>query len=124
MAHLNQYSHRVSILFNDYLQNILDLDEFIQKLRVVEKQYEQTLDNKIPEDSIWFKFSDDDTLITTIDDLERDLSNSNKDFTLEPHELRDLRFCERFRGEIPLYLRDFPRFPSFVFSKPGSCLTT
>ncbi len=83
MAHLNQYSHRVSILFNDYLQNRLDLDKFIQKLRVVEKQYEQSLNYKTPENSIWFKFSDDDTLVTTIGDLERDLSNSNRGFTLE-----------------------------------------
>ncbi len=78
-----QYNHRISILFNEYLQNRLDLNEFIEKLRVVEKQYEQTLDFKNPENSIWFKFSDDDTLVTTIDDLKRDLSNSNRNFTLE-----------------------------------------
>ena len=83
MAHLNQYSHRVSILFNDYLQNRLDLDGFIQKLRALEDLYRQNLKNDTQESFMWFKFSDDDTLVTTIGDLERDLSSSNRDFTLE-----------------------------------------
>lgn len=83
MENLNQYNHRISILFNEYIQNLLELDEFIQKLRDVEDLYKQTLKYNSSESSIWFKFSDDDTLATTIDDLERDLTNFNRDFTLE-----------------------------------------
>lgn len=49
----------------------------------MEAAYTQTLKDRNSESSLWFKFSDDDTLVTTIDDLERDLSNSNRDFTLE-----------------------------------------
>ncbi|TDN95319.1 hypothetical protein DET49_102205 [Salegentibacter sp. 24] len=83
MKNLNQYSHRVSILFNEYLQNRVDLDEFIQKLRALENLYKQNLKSDTQENFMWFKFSEDDTLVTTIDDLERDLSNSNRNFTLE-----------------------------------------
>ena len=83
MKNLNQYNHRVSILFNEYLQNLLSLDDFIQKLRALEDLYKQNLKDDTQENSIWFKFSEDDTLVTTIDDLERDLSNSNRNFTLE-----------------------------------------
>ncbi len=83
MTNLNQYNHRVSILFNEHIQNVLELDEFIQKLRALEDSYRQTLKSETSESSIWFKFSDDDTLGTTIDDLEKDLSNANRNFTLE-----------------------------------------
>lgn len=45
--------------------------------------HKQTHDNKNSEKTIWFKFSEDDTLVTTIDDLEKDLSSTNRDFTIE-----------------------------------------
>ena len=83
MTNLNRYNHRVSILFNHYLQGVVELDEFIQKLRIVEALHRQNLNDNTSDNSMWFKFSDDDTLGTTIDDLERDLSNTNRDFTLE-----------------------------------------
>lgn len=83
MTNLNQYNHRVSILFNDYLQGVIDLEKFIQKLRTVEDMHKHTIDGNTQKNSMWFKFSDDDTLGTTIDDLKRDLSDTNRDFTLE-----------------------------------------
>ena len=83
MTNLNQYNHRVSILFNDYIQNLLSLNEFMQKLRAVEDLYGKTIKKDTQENSLWFKFSAEDTLVTIIGDLEKDLSNWNRDFTLE-----------------------------------------
>ncbi|MCC8360280.1 hypothetical protein [Salinimicrobium sediminilitoris] len=83
MINPNQYSHRVSILFNEHVQGQLELEEFIQKLREMETKHKQILKDNSSESGFWFKFSDDDTLATSIDDLERDLTNSNREFTLE-----------------------------------------
>ena len=83
MINPNQYSHRVSILFNEYIQGQLELEEFIQKLRDMETKHREILNDNSSESGLWFKFSDDDTLATSIDDLEKDLANSNREFTLE-----------------------------------------
>lgn len=83
MINPNLYSHRVSILFNEYIQGQLELEEFIQKLRDMEAKHREILNDNSSENGLWFKFSDDDTLATSIDDLEKDLANSNREFTLE-----------------------------------------
>ncbi len=83
MKDLKYFNHRVSILFSDYIHNKVDLDQFIHKLRMVEAWCKQTLKDDTFQNSLWFKFAEDDTVVTTIDDLERDLSNTNREFTLE-----------------------------------------
>ncbi|WP_324719896.1 hypothetical protein [Salinimicrobium sp. HB62] len=83
MMNPNQYSHRISILFNDYLQGQLDLKDLIQKLRAIEALHKQNQKGIKSENTLWFKFSKDDSLVTTIDDLQKDLSNHNREFTLE-----------------------------------------
>ena len=83
MINPNRYSHRISILFNNYLQGRLGLEEFIQKLRNIEAMHKGNLGDNNPEHPMWFKFSKDDSLVTTIDDLETDLSNNNRDFILQ-----------------------------------------
>lgn len=83
MKDLNFFNHKVSILFNDYLQNEVGLDQFIHKLRMIEAWYKQTIEDEKSDKSMWFKFAEDDSVVTTIDDLERDLSNANREFTLE-----------------------------------------
>ena len=83
MMNPNQYSHRISILFNDYLQGHLELKELIQKLRAIEFLHKQNQKDTKSENTLWFKFSEDDSLVTTIDDLQKDLSNHNREFTLE-----------------------------------------
>ena len=83
MINPNQYRHRISILFNDYLQGHLDLEELIQKLRTIESLHKQNQKNIKSESILWFKFSKDDSLTTTINDLQKDLSNNNREFTLE-----------------------------------------
>ena len=79
----NQYSHRISILFNDYLQGHLDLKDLIQKLRAIEALLKQNQKDLKSESTLWFKFSKDDSIVTTIDDLQKDLSNQNREFTVE-----------------------------------------
>lgn len=79
----NQHSHRISILFNDYLQGHLELKELIQKLREIETLHKQNQKDIKSENTLWFKFSKDDNLVTTIDDLQKDLSNHNRGFILE-----------------------------------------
>jgi hypothetical protein len=83
MINPNQYSHRISILFNDYLQGHLDLKDLIQKLRAIEPLHKQNQKDIKSDNMLWFKFSKDDSLVTTIDDLQKDLSSHNREFTLE-----------------------------------------
>ena len=80
MKNITKYHHRTSLLFQSYLTQDLNLDELIQELRKIESLHRQTVSE---EGSLWFKFSTDDTLVTSIDDLEKDLSNGNREFTLE-----------------------------------------
>lgn len=83
MSNPNQYSHRISILFNEYLKGHLELEELIERLRVIEALHMQSHNDNKSESTLWFRFSKDDTLVTTIDDLEKDLSNKNREYTLE-----------------------------------------
>ena len=83
MKNLQLYNHRVSILFNEYLIKNICLDEFIKALERIQAQIRQEKSNG----SLWFKFSQDDALATTIADLEKDLSDkANRDFILERME--------------------------------------
>lgn len=78
-----QYSHRISILFSNYLQGQLELPELIKRLRLIEKMHKHIVNDVDSNSGLWFKFSEDDTIVCTIDDLERDLTNSNRNFLLE-----------------------------------------
>ena len=83
MESLNYYNHRVSVLFNDYFNEHVSLEQLIHQLRQVEAQLRRS-DFK---GSLWFKFSQDDSLATTIADLQKDLSDvRNREFTLERME--------------------------------------
>jgi hypothetical protein len=80
MENLNYYNHKVSVLFNDYFNEHVTLEQFIHQLKQVEAQLRQS-DSK---GSLWFQFSQDDSLATTIADLQKDLSDvRNREFTLE-----------------------------------------
>jgi arsenate reductase-like glutaredoxin family protein len=80
MKNLTQYNHRASVLFQNYLTHNLSLNELIKGLQKIENMHRLTVSE---EGSLWFKFSIDDTLVTSIDDLQKDLSNANSEFTLE-----------------------------------------
>ena len=80
MENLNHYNHRISVSFNNYLLEQITLEQLIQQLQRIEAQIKQAN----PKGSLWFKFSQDDTLATTIEDLQKDLSDAkNREFTME-----------------------------------------
>lgn len=80
-TNVNQYHHRISILFQSFLAGNLELDQLIMELSNIEDRHRQVTNTS---GDMWFKFSQDDTLITTIEDLNRDLSSSsNREFALE-----------------------------------------
>ena len=83
MDNLNLLNHRVSVAFSSYLQGNITLDQLIQQLQRIEAQ----LKPDSSQGSLWFKFSQDDTLSCTIDDLQKDLSNNrNREFAKERME--------------------------------------
>lgn len=80
MENINHYNHRVSVSFNSYIQEQITLGQLVQELRRVESQLKQNNS----QGSLWFKFSQDDSLATTIPDLQKDLTDAkNREFTLE-----------------------------------------
>ena len=80
MDNLNLLNHSVSVAFSTYLQVNITLDQLIQQLQRIEAQ----LKSDSSQCSLWFKFADDDTLSTSIEDLKKDLSDyRNREFTLE-----------------------------------------
>ena len=59
----------------------MELDQLITELRTIEGYHRRLTDTS---KDLWFKFSNDDTLITTIEDLDKDLSStSNREFAME-----------------------------------------
>ncbi|UJH90941.1 hypothetical protein LZ575_19975 [Antarcticibacterium sp. 1MA-6-2] len=70
-------------MFNDYLQGQLELTEFIERLRTIEDMHKQAVNDTDSDSGLWFKFSEDDTIVSTINDLERDLADSNRNYTLK-----------------------------------------
>lgn len=81
MKNVNQYHHRISVLFQSYLAGNLEMENLITELRKIETYHRQQ--TKTSKD-LWFQFSKDDTFVTTIDDLEKDLSSAkNKEYILE-----------------------------------------
>lgn len=80
MQNINYYNHRVSVLFNNFLQDHISLDQLIQQLQKIESQLRQNSS----QGSLWFKFSQDDSLATSIANLQKDLSDTNnREFTRE-----------------------------------------
>lgn len=80
MENLTYYNHRVSVSFNNYLQGHIAPDQLIEELQKIEAQLRQDK----PQGSLWFKFSEDDSLATSIADLRQDLSDArNKEFAME-----------------------------------------
>ncbi|WP_439882316.1 hypothetical protein ACSX1A_03945 [Pontibacter sp. MBLB2868] len=72
MSHQPQYTTIVREAFNLYLDNKIDLDELIERLRYVELQV-QSEEEEESDRKVWFRFFEGDTLKTTIDEIEKDL---------------------------------------------------
>jgi hypothetical protein len=88
----NLIEHRFSCenLFFKYLKKQITFEELISNLKDIEYTI---IRNRINEGlpivgfNLWFKFGNDDTLVTTISDIEKDLCNSNRELRLEEFEL-------------------------------------
>jgi hypothetical protein len=80
MKNLNHFNHRISLLFQGHITGNLTLEELIKGLKGIEVMHRKSVQEN---GSLWFKFSEDDTMATTIVDLEKDLSDRNREFTLE-----------------------------------------
>lgn len=98
MRNLIEYRFSCELLFFKYLKNQISTKELIDGLKAVEKRVirdhiertEVDLDmsiEEINECGLWFKFGKDDTLVTTISDIEREVGNLNhRDFRMEAFE--------------------------------------
>lgn len=96
MKNLIQYNYGISNLFFMYLNGDISKVELIESLKRVERRHKAEVG--ITGEFI-FKFSDDDTLSTTINDLDRDLDNAkNRDFTME--RMKD---AISLNGELLIY---------------------
>lgn len=69
--------------FEDYSKEKIHLEDFIENLLNIQEIYRE--ENKKKNHDLWFRFSKDDTLVTTIQDLFNDLqmSNINRNFTID-----------------------------------------
>ena len=84
MSSLPQYTAIASKAFNDYLDNEVDLDELIARLREIELQVmhddtedEEEDDNEETGKKLWFRFFREDPFQTTISDIENDLRDTS-----------------------------------------------
>ena len=75
MRNYKKYRSTVLNLFADFLAGK------IKDLYLIEMEIANY--NPLTKKSVWFKFSDDDTLATTIENLYQDLFSKNEEFTRE-----------------------------------------
>ncbi len=76
MTQVPQYTSIASAAFNEYLDNHIELDELIARLREIELQVMH--DDEAEEETgkvLWFRFFSGDPFQTTIRDIENDLSD-------------------------------------------------
>ncbi|OKL38560.1 hypothetical protein [Pontibacter flavimaris] len=80
MSQLPHYTPIASRAFNDYLDNQIDLDDLIARLREIELQVmhddTEEEDEEEPAETgkvLWFRFFSGDPFQTTIRDIENDL---------------------------------------------------
>lgn len=103
MKNLIEYRYHIEELFFKFVTDKITLSEMISALKRLELTV-QTKNNNT-EQGLWFKFGTDDTLCTTIDDLERDLTPNNKNYgftfdrVVEAYTLRGVNT----NGELYIY---------------------
>lgn len=74
MTHQPNYTPMARQVFNQYLDNEIDLDTLIERLRSMELQLLADMDEEDESSpKLWFRFFEGDTLATTINDIEHDL---------------------------------------------------
>ena len=72
MSKQPQYTESARGAFTDYLDEKIDREALVEKLRAIESQASEELGGE--DAGLWFRFFEGDTLATTISDIERDLS--------------------------------------------------
>ncbi|MEX0597123.1 MAG: hypothetical protein WD512_11540 [Candidatus Paceibacterota bacterium] len=96
MKHLIQYSSNISQSFWHYLNGAMTAEGLIRSLRNIQAIHRDETNTK---KDLCFKFSKDDTLVTTINDLEKDLHRINdREFTQER-----MRESISLQGELFIY---------------------
>lgn len=78
MAQKPKYIPLAKKAFNDYLDNQIDLEELITRLRQIELQVmsdEDEDEEEATEKVLWFRFFAGDPTQTTITDIEKELGN-------------------------------------------------
>ena len=80
MRNFKKYRSTVLNLFADFLAG-KTTERKIKDLYLIEMEIANY--NPLTKKSVWFKFSDDDTLATTIENLYQDLFSKNEEFTRE-----------------------------------------
>jgi hypothetical protein len=74
MTHQPHYTTIAREAFNSYLDNRINLEELIERLRYIELQILSD-DEEETGSQVWFRFFEGDTLKTTINEIEKDLSD-------------------------------------------------
>ena len=103
---LTQYQHKASELLHGFVEpgakRRLSLEELIDGLKELEIAAKKS-EGASEDQGLWFKFSADDTLATTISDIERTLSlpsnNKNKQFLIE-----QIKNAISLNGELSVYM--------------------
>ncbi|MBC5991409.1 hypothetical protein [Pontibacter cellulosilyticus] len=75
MSKLPHYTPIASEAFNNFLDNRINLDELIERLRYIELQVQSDDEDEEAGKTVWFRFFEGDTLRTTISELEKELSD-------------------------------------------------
>lgn len=73
MKNLIQYRYNCEEAMFEFLKNG-NVQNLIEKLERVEEHHSEEIECTDDEKGIWFRFGSDDTLATTINDIERDLN--------------------------------------------------
>lgn len=79
MKALNNYKKRITLLFEEFLNNEIDNNSFILKLYSFEMRIREENNFKSNE-NLWFKFYKDDSLATTIRNIEIDLKGNKNNY--------------------------------------------
>tara|TARA_R110002012_G_scaffold319733_2_gene541175 strand:+ start:199 stop:510 length:312 start_codon:yes stop_codon:yes gene_type:complete len=101
MKNLIQYTYKASNLFFEYLQNRLSKEQLIIELYNIEQYHkEQIGGDELDGEDIWFKFSPDDTLATTIANLDMDLEDTSINQKLFKEKIAD---AISLNGELRIF---------------------
>lgn len=79
MKNLIQYRYSCEEAMFEYLKN-RNVQNLIERLKHIEELHRKKIECTDDKKGMWFRFGNDDTLATTINDIERDLNlPSNSD---------------------------------------------